>query len=95
MVPGLAPNFSASSIVSSARGPSAFLLHHQRVAIHHVGAGVAAPFQRQQFGVIAAQMRGAIENMRDEARLPQRKRIECCHEFNLVKIPARFCGEAH
>ena len=53
--------------------------------MHHIGAGIAVAFQRQQFGVVAAQMRGAIENMGDEGRLPQRKRIECCHEFNLVR----------
>ena len=41
--------------------------------MHHIGAGVAVPFQRQQFCVVAAQMRGAVENMGDETRLPQRK----------------------
>ena len=46
--------------------------------------------QREQFFVAAAQMRGAIEDMGDEAGLPQGKLVECCHEFN----QARFCGEA-
>ena len=72
-MPGLAPNFSASSMLSSARGPLGLLLHHQRVAIHHIGAGIAVAFQREQFRVVAAQMRGAIENIGDEGRLPQRK----------------------
>ena len=49
------------------------LLHHQRVAIDHIGAGVAMAFQREQLLVIGAQMRGAIENMGDEGRLPERK----------------------
>jgi len=62
--------------------------------MHHIGAGIAMPFQRQQFSVVGAQMRGAIENMGDEGRLPQWKRIESCHEFNPVRILARFCGEA-
>ena len=39
------------------------LLHHQRVAMHHIGAGIAVAFQRKQFFVVAAQMRGAIENV--------------------------------
>ena len=38
--------------------------------MHHIGAGIAVAFQREQFLVIAAQMRGAIENMGDEGRLP-------------------------
>ncbi len=52
------------------------LPHHQRVAIDHIGAGVAVAFQREQFLVIAAQMRGAVENVGDESRLAERKRIE-------------------
>ncbi len=66
------------------------LLHHQRVAMHHIGARVAVAFQRHQFRIVAAQMRGAIENMGDEGRLPQWKRVECCHGFN----QAKSCGEA-
>ena len=61
------------------------LLHDQRVAIHHIGAGVAVPFECHQFGIVAAQMRGAIQNIADKGRPPQWKRIECCHEFNLVR----------
>ena len=58
--------------------------------MHHIGARVAAAFQRHQFRIVAAQMRGAIEDIGDEGRLPQRKRIECCHVLN----QARSCGEA-
>ena len=39
-------------------------------------AGVAAFLQRHQFGIVAAQMRGAIEDIGDEARLSQWKRVE-------------------
>ena len=56
----------------------------------HIGAGVAMALEREQFFVIGAQMRGAIENIGDEGGSPQRKGIECCHEFN----QAKFCGEA-
>ena len=48
--------------------------------MHHIGAGIGLAFQRQQLGVVGAQMRGAIEHMGDEGRLAQRKRIECGHE---------------
>ena len=58
--------------------------------MHHIGAGVAVPLQREQFLVIAAQMRGAIENIGDEGGPAQWKGIECCHEFN----QAKSCGEA-
>ena len=81
IVPGLAPNFSASSIAEQRARAVGLLLHHQRVAIDHIGAGVALAFQRKQFFVVAAQMRGAIENMGDEGGLPQRKLVECCHLF--------------
>ena len=77
IVPGLAPSFTASSTLSSTRDPSGLLPHHQRVAVDHIGAGVAVAFQREQFLVIAAQMRGAVENMGDESGLAERKRIEC------------------
>ena len=63
IVPGLAPNFSASSMRQQRARAAGLLLHHQRVAMHHIGAGIAVPFQRQQFGVVAAQMRGAIEDI--------------------------------
>ena len=55
-----------------------------------LGAGVALALQREKFFVIAAQMRGAIENMGDESGLPQRIFVECGHLFN----PTRSCGEA-
>ena len=54
-------------------GAAGILLHHQRVAMHHIGAGVAVAFQRQQFRIVGAQMRGTIEHMGDEGRLAQRK----------------------
>jgi hypothetical protein len=57
------------------------LPHHQRVAINHIGAGIAVFFECHEFRVVTAQMRGAIENIADEGRPPQWKRIECCHEF--------------
>ena len=78
IVPGLAPNFSASSMRQQRAGAVGLLLHHQRVAMDHIGAGVALALQREQFLVIAAQMRGAIENMGDEGRMPEWKGIECC-----------------
>ena len=62
--------------------------------MHHIGAGVAVALQREQLLFVGAQMRGAVEHMGDEGRLPEWKRIECGHEFNLVRILARFCGEA-
>jgi len=33
----------------AARGDVSFLLHHQRVAVHHIGAGVRALLQRNSF----------------------------------------------
>jgi hypothetical protein len=41
--------------------------------MQHIGAGIALAFQRQQLGIVGAQMRGAIEHMGDEGRLAQRK----------------------
>jgi len=73
IVPGIGAEFQRFIDGQQRARSLSLLLHHQRVAIHHIGAGVAAPFQREQFLVVAAQMRGAIENMRDESRLPQRK----------------------
>ena len=70
-----------------------FLLHHQRIAMHHIGAGIAVAFQRQQLLIVGAQMRGAIEHMGDEGRLPERKRIECGH-VQPSSTQARSCGEA-
>ena len=77
-------------MVSSDAVAAGVLLHHQRVAIHHIGAGVAMALQREQFLVVAAQMRGAIENVGDEGGTAERKGIECCHEFN----QAKSCDEA-
>ncbi len=71
-------------------GAVGFLSHQQRVAVDHIGAGVAMALQRHQFLVIAAQMRGAVEDVGDEGRLAERKRIECGHELNLT----RSCGGA-
>ena len=70
-MPGLAPNFSASSIAQQRARTVGLLLHHQRVAINHIGAGIAVAFERHQFLVVAAQMRGAIENIGDEGRPPR------------------------
>jgi hypothetical protein len=71
-------------------GAAGILLHDQRVAVHHIGAGVAMPLQREQFLVAAAQMRGAVENVGDEGGTAEWKGIECCHEFN----QAKSCDEA-
>ena len=46
-----------------------FLLYQERVAVDHIGAGVALTIQREQFFVIGAQMRGAIQNVGDESGL--------------------------
>ena len=89
IVPGLAPSFSASSIESSARGPLASCFTDQRVAVDHIGAGVALAFQREQFVVIGAQMRGAIENMGDEGGLAQWIFVECGHRFQPNQILRR------
>ena len=70
------------------------LLHHKRVAKHHVGARVAMAFQRKQFRVVGAQMRGTVENVGNEGGLAQRKWSCCfcrCHELN----QARFWRVAH
>ncbi len=77
IVPGLAPSFTASSTPSSDARAAGLLLHHQRVAVDHIGAGVALAFQREQFLVIAAQMRGAVENMGDKSGLSERIIFEC------------------
>ena len=69
------------------------LPHHQQVAVDHVGAGVAVAFQREQFLVIAAQMRGAIENVGDEGRLAERKRIECGHDSTQPDLAAERADE--
>jgi hypothetical protein len=58
-------------------GPAMLHLHHQRVAVHQIGARLGVAFQCKQLFVIAAQMRGAIEDIGDEGRLPQRKCVEC------------------
>jgi len=70
--------------------PIRLLPHQKGVAVDHIGAGVALALQREQFFVIGAQMRGAIENMRNESGLSQRILVECGHRFN----PTRSCGEA-
>ena len=62
--------------------------------MHHIGARVATALQCEQLLLVGAQMRGAVEHMGDEGGLPERKRIECGHEFNLIRTLARFCGEA-
>ena len=49
--------------------PVRLLSHQKRVAVDHIGAGVALAFQREQLFVIGAQMRCAIENMRNESGL--------------------------
>ena len=77
IVPGLAPNFSASSMREQRARAVGLLLHHQRVAVDHIGAGIALAFQREQLLVVAAQMRGAIENVGDESGLTQRIFVEC------------------
>ena len=75
--------------VSSRRGPSVPASPPASRGGSH-RRGRCAPFQRQQFVIVAAQMRGAVENVGDESGLPQRKQIECSHGFN----QARSCGEA-
>ena len=77
IVPALAPNFSASSIDEQCAHTALLLLHHQQVAIDDVGTGIAPAFQREQFFLIGAQMRGAVEDIGDEGRLPERKFFEC------------------
>jgi hypothetical protein len=41
--------------------------------VHDIGAGAGIAFQRHQLIVLGAQMRGAVEDMIDEARLSERK----------------------
>ena len=53
------------------------LLHHQRIAIDDVGTGIAPALQREQLFLIGAQMRGAVENIGDESRPPERKFLKC------------------
>jgi hypothetical protein len=65
-------------------------LHHQRVAVDDVGAGVAMAFQRQQLVLVAAQMRGAIQNVGDEGRMAERKPVVVVDDVN----QARSCGAA-
>ena len=77
IVPGLAPSFTRLLDAEQHARPVRLLLHQQRVAVDHIGAGVALAFQREQLFVIGAQMRGAIENMGDESGLPQRIFVEC------------------
>ena len=90
IVPGLAPSFTRLFDAEQHARPIRLLLHQKRVAVDHIGAGVALALQREQFFVIGAQMRGAIENMRNESGLSQRILVECGHLFN----PTRSCGEA-
>ena len=77
IVPGLAPSFTRLVDAEQGARASGLLPHHQRVAIDHIGAGVALVFQREQLFVIGAQMRGAIENVGNESGLAQRIFVEC------------------
>ena len=69
-------------MLNSARGPAASRFTTSEFPVDDIGAGVGMAFQRQQLRLVAAQMGGAIEDMRDETRLSQWKRIECVHVFN-------------
>ena len=42
-----------------------------------VAGGAEQVLSALDHAVVAAQMRGAIEDVGDEGRLPQRKRVEC------------------
>lgn len=53
---------------------------HQRIAMDHIGPRVAMGFQREQFFGIGADMRRAVDRMRHEAGLSERKGIVLgCH----------------
>ena len=77
IVPGLAPITERLLDREQRAGAALLLLHQQRVAVDHIGAGILLAFEREQFFVIGAQMRGAIEHMGDEGRLAQRIFFEC------------------